>query len=185
MSTRQFVMRQELARPRDPPRRRGPVRALAGPGTELLVVAALVAAVGVFHVWSRTRVVAAGYALFDLQQEHARLVAAQDQLRIELGMLTSPQALDQAARTKLSKLGLAPPDRGAVWAASPGRPKDEPGRAGVDGVVNPPRPAEPIPGRALGAAGPAPAAPPPAHPPLQASGARVALRAGQAGVRGP
>ncbi len=172
------------ARLREAPRRRPTARALAGPGKELLVAAALIAGLGVFHVWSRTRVVSAGYALFELQQEHARLVAAQDQLRIELGMLTSPQALDQAARTKLSKLGLAPPDRGAVWAASPVHPKNGPGRAGVDGVVNPPRPAEPIPGRALGAAG-TPAAPPLAHPPLQASGARVALRAGQAGAMGP
>lgn len=130
---------------------------IAGAGKltlELGLAAALVAALGVFHVWSRTRVVAAGYSLYELQQEHARLVAAQDQLRIELGMLTSFQALDQVARTKLSKLGLAPPDRGAVWAAGPGRPTtDGPGRAGVDGVDHRPRPAGPIVG-ALGAKGP-------------------------------
>ncbi len=123
--------------------------AVLGVGIELLVAAALIAALGVFHVWSRTRVLASGYALAELQQEHARLVAAQDRLQIELGMLTSFQALDQAARTKLSKLGLAPPDRGAVWAASPGRPPtDGPGRAGVDGVGHRPRPAGPIVGMA-------------------------------------
>ena len=143
--------------------------AVLGAGGELLLAAALIAALGVFHVWSRTRVVAAGYALADLQQEHARLVASQDQLRIELGMLTSFPALDQAARTKLSRLGLAPPDRGAVWAEGPGRPRGEPGRAGVDGVGHPPRPAEPILGRAAGA-GPATASP----------DAPLALRAGPA-----
>jgi hypothetical protein len=124
--------------------------AVLGAGGELLLAAGLIAALGVFQVWSRTRVVAAGYALADLQQEHARLVAAQDQLHIELGMLTSFQALDQAARTKLSRLGLAPPDRGAVWAEGPGHLRGAPGRAGVDGVGHPPRPAEPILGSAAG-----------------------------------
>jgi hypothetical protein len=110
---------------------------------ELSAAALLVAALGVFHVWSRTRVVAAGYALGELQTEHARLVASHDQLGIELGMLTSPKALEKKARTTLSKLGMAPPDRGSVWAAGPGRPEDGPGRAGVDGVGDRPRPAEP------------------------------------------
>jgi type II secretory pathway pseudopilin PulG len=121
------------ARSRETARRHRPAPALSGAGLELLLAAALLSATGVFHVWTRTRVVAAGYALYDLQQEHARLMAAQDELRIELGMLTAPQALDQAARTKLSKLGLAPPDRGAVWAAGPGRRESGPGRAGVGG----------------------------------------------------
>jgi hypothetical protein len=124
--------------------------AVVRPGIELALVAALVASLGVFHVWSRTRVVSAGYALYDLQQEHVRLVAAQDRLEIELSMLTSFQALDQAARTKLSKLGLAPPDRGAVWAAGPRRPLDGTGRAGVGRVDHPPRPAGPIIGMAGG-----------------------------------
>jgi hypothetical protein len=110
---------------------------------ELWAAAILVAALGVFHVWSRTRVVAAGYALGELQAEHARLVATHDQLRIEREMLTAPKALERQVRTTLSKLGMAPPDRGSVWAAGPGRPQDVPGRAGVDGVGDRPRPAEP------------------------------------------
>jgi len=130
------------ARGRQPPRR--PRAEILGTGLELLLAASLVAALGVFHVWSRTRVVAAGYSLYELQEEHARLVAGQDQLRIELGMLTSFQALDQVTRTKISRLGLAPPDRGAVWAAGPDRPADGPGRVGVDGVDHRPRPAGPI-----------------------------------------
>ncbi len=134
-------------------RRRGPSPRILGLGLELAVAVSLVCALGVFHVWSRTRVLASGYALAELQQEHTRLVASQDQLEIELGMLTSFQALDQAARTKLSKLGLAPPDRGAVWAAGPGRPPtDSPGRAGVDGVGHRPGPAGPIVGMTWGAA---------------------------------
>ncbi len=130
---------------------------ILGIGLELALAVSLIGALGLFHVWSRTRVLASGYALAELQQEHARLVASQDQLQIELGMLTSFQALDQAARTKLSKLGLAPPDRGAVWAAGPGRPPtDSPGRAGVDGVGHRPRPAGPIVGMAWDAAQPPP-----------------------------
>lgn len=125
--------------------------AILGLALERALAISLIAALGIFHVWSRTRVLASGYALAELQHEHTRLVASQDQLRIELGMLTSFQALDQAARTKLSKLGLAPPDRGAVWAAGPRRPPtDSPGRAGVDGVGHRPRPAGPIVGMADG-----------------------------------
>ncbi|HET6414008.1 MAG TPA: hypothetical protein VFG53_18260 [Anaeromyxobacter sp.] len=141
------------ARRRPLPRRTTRAEIL-GTGMELLLAASLVAALGVFHVWSRTRVVAAGYSLYELEEEHARLVAAHDRLRIELGMLTSFQALDQVARTKLSKLGLAPPDRGAVWAAGPDREADGTGRAGVDGVDHRPRPAGPIIGMAWRAAAP-------------------------------
>jgi hypothetical protein len=112
------------------------------PCLELGLAAALLAALGIFHVWSRTQVLEAGYQLSTLQAEHSRLVATQDQLEIELGMLTSPRVLEEAARTKLAKLGLALPARGAVWAAVPDR--DDPGRAGGKGVDHPPRPAGPI-----------------------------------------
>jgi len=124
------------------------------PGVKLAVAAALVAALGVFHVWSRTRVLEAGYQLSALQAEHARLVAAQDQLKLELSMLTSFRALDQATRGKLARLGLAPPDRGAVWAAGgPDRAITGPSQAGgkVDG--HPPRPAGPILGMVSSAQG--------------------------------
>lgn len=153
--------------------RRAPRR---GPGgrraVEIAAAAALLVALGVFHIWSRTRVVSAGYELAELQRQHAELVAAQDQLHIELEMLRSPAQLERAVRTRLVKLGMAPPDRGAVLAAGPGRPGDGAGRAGVDGVGHPPRPAEPslgagpatAPGRAAAAG------------PQAAPGARVALR---------
>ncbi len=147
-----------------------------GPGgrhaVEIALAAAILVTLGVFHIWSRTRVVTAGYELGELQRQHAALVAAQDQLRIELEMLRSPAQLERAVRTRLLKLGMAPPDRGAVLAAGPDRPMDGTGRAGVDGVGHPPRPAEPSRG-----AGPVASAPGRAAAGLEAGpGVRFALR---------
>lgn len=124
----------------------GAARRSAAPGprsAELALVLALFAAVAVFHVWARTRVVAMGYALGELEKEHAALQARNDALHIELSMMTSPAALGLALRTKLSKLGMAPPDRGPVLAAGPGAPRGGPGRAGREGVGDLSRPAEP------------------------------------------
>ncbi|WP_242393350.1 hypothetical protein [Anaeromyxobacter oryzisoli] len=161
-----------------------PGRSRPGLGAEIVLVAAALAAIGVFHVWARTRVLTAGYALGELQKQHAELVAAHDALRIELEMVRSTAKLEEAVRTRLSRLGMAPPDRGAVLAAGPRRPLDGTGRAGVDGVGDRPRPAGPAlhtapataPGRA--AAGP-----------VAAPGGEVALRgplrAGRAAPRGP
>ena len=71
----------------------------------------LLAAIGVFHVWSRTRVVSAGYALGELQREHVNLESEHDRLRIEVETLRSPAMLERIARTRL---GMAPPAPGAV-----------------------------------------------------------------------
>jgi cell division protein FtsL len=79
-------------------------------------VALVIVAVGVFHVWSRTRVVAAGYALGELQREHVKLTAEHDRLRIVVETLRSPSPLERFARTKL---GMDPPAPGAVQAAGP------------------------------------------------------------------
>ena len=87
-------------------------------------IALAVAAVGVFHVWSRTRVVSAGYALGELQKEHVKLTSEQDRLRIEVETLRSPAALERYARTRL---GMAPPAPGAVRR----RARDSPWRAGA------------------------------------------------------
>lgn len=73
----------------------------------------LAGALGVFHVWSRTQVMAAGYRLAAVQQDHGRLVSEYDRLRLEVEALRAPQALEAYARTKL---GMAPPDPGPVWA---------------------------------------------------------------------
>jgi cell division protein FtsL len=156
-----------------------------GLGAEIVLVALAFAALGVFHVWSRTRVLAAGYELGELQKQHAELVAAHDALRIELEMVRSTAKLEEAVRTRLARLGMAPPDRGAVLAAGPGGPLDGLGRAGVDGVGDPSRPAgsalytAPVtaPGRAAAAGSTA------------APGEKVALRgplrAGRAAPREP
>jgi cell division protein FtsL len=102
-------------------------------------VALVVAALGVFHVWSRTRVLSAGYALGELQKEHVRLTSEHDRLRIEVETLRSPASLERYARTRL---GMAPPAPGAVQAAGPRLALAGGGGKGVDGVTRS-GPAEP------------------------------------------
>jgi hypothetical protein len=95
--------------------------------------------VGVFHVWSRTRVLSAGYALGELQKDHVRLTSEHDRLRIEVETLRSPAMLELVARTRL---GMAPPAPGAVQAAGPRLALAGGGGKDVDGVTHP-GPAEP------------------------------------------
>ena len=123
-------------------RRAASPRTPIGPRLGRAALVAIVAvALGVFHVWARTRVVAAGYELGELQKEHVRLTSEHDRLRIEVETLRSPAALERFARTRL---GMAPPAPGAVRAAGPrlalaggGVGKD------VDGVIHRSGPAEP------------------------------------------
>ena len=100
----------------------------------------LAAAIGIFHVWSRTRVVAAGYALGELQREHVNLESEHDRLRIEVETLRSPAVLEKVARTRL---GMAPPAPGAVSVAGPRIAVAGDGGKGVDGAEHGPGPAEP------------------------------------------
>ena len=116
--------------------RPGPGLRLARPAALLLLVTAM----GVCHVWSRTRVVAAGYALGELQREHVALTAEHDRLRIEVETLRSPAVLERVARTRL---GMAPPAPGAVSAAGPRFAVAGEGGRGMDGEKHPPGPAEP------------------------------------------
>jgi cell division protein FtsL len=104
------------------------------------LVAAALASLGVFHVWSRTRVVSAGYALGKLQNDHVKLESDHDRLRIEVETLRSPATLERFARTKL---GMAPPEPGAVSAAGPLLAEAGAGGAGKGGVVHLTGPAEP------------------------------------------
>jgi cell division protein FtsL len=97
-------------------------------------------ATGVFHVWSRTRVVAVGYALGELQRDHVSLTAEHDRLRIEVETLRSPAVLERVAR---SRLGMAPPAPGAVSAAGPRFAEAGEGGRGMDGLRHPSGPAEP------------------------------------------
>ena len=106
----------------------------------MAAVLLLFTAIGVFHVWSRTRVVAVGYALGELQREHVALTAEHDRLRIEVETLRSPAVLEKVARTKL---GMAPPAPGAVSVAGPRIAVAGDGGKGVDGAKHGPAPAEP------------------------------------------
>jgi cell division protein FtsL len=109
----------------------------------------LFTAIGVFHVWSRTRVVAVGYALGELQRDHVALTTEHDRLRIEVETLRSPAVLERIARTRL---GMAPPAPGAVSAAGPRFAEAGEGGRGEDGWKTPPGPAEPSPSHARRAA---------------------------------
>jgi cell division protein FtsL len=104
------------------------------------LVVLLLAALGVFHVWSRTRVLAVGYELGELQREHVRLTSEHDRLRIEVETLRSPAVLEKVARTRL---GMAPPAPGVVSAAGPRIAEAGEGGRGVDGARPRPAPAEP------------------------------------------
>jgi cell division protein FtsL len=136
------------------------------------LAAALLASLGVFHVWTRTRVLAAGYQLGQAAEERKRLSSEQDRLRIEVESLRSPLALEPYARTRL---GMAPPAPGTVWAAGP---RFAAGGAGVDGVGHRSGPAEPSSSnsRAAAAAGRAAAPSGAAARATADSGEPVALR---------
>jgi cell division protein FtsL len=108
--------------------------------TRTAAVVLLLAAIAVFHVWARTRVLVAGYALGELQKEHVTLTSEHDRLRIEVETLRSPAALERVARTRL---GMAPPAPGAVSAAGPRVAEAGEGGRGKDGVKHRPGPAEP------------------------------------------
>jgi cell division protein FtsL len=117
-----------------PGHRAGVATVLAG-----LLLAAPLAAVGVFHVWSRTRVQGAGYELGRLEAEHRQLLADRDRLNLEVGTLRSPGRLERFAR---ERLGMAPPAPGAVVAGTVGGKVGLSGGVG-DGADQRPGPAEP------------------------------------------
>jgi len=103
------------------------------------LVAAL-AAVGVFHVWSHTRVTAAGYRLGELQREQEALRAERDRLEVEVATLRAPGRLEAFARARLR---MAPPAPGAVVAGRAGEAAA--GEVGGWGVAfHRPAPAEPV-----------------------------------------
>ena len=103
-----------------------------------LLLAAPLAAVGVFHVWSRTRVQGVGYELGRLEAEHRQLLADRDRLNLEVATLRSPGRLERFAR---ERLGMAPPAPGAVVAGMVGGLGVA--GVGVDGADQRPGPAEP------------------------------------------
>ena len=132
-------------------------RAVVGRVLRAVAAMLLLVALGVFHIWSRTRVLATGYDLGEAAREHARLASEHDRLRIEVETLRSPSALERYARTRL---GMAPPAPGSVLAAGPRIASATAGGAGVDGDGHRPGPAEPSSlGTVLAAAGRAPPGP--------------------------
>lgn len=79
----------------------------------------LFAAVGVVHVTSRVRVVHAGYALSQLENEGRTLTRENDLLKLERNRLRSSANLEPFAR---ERLGMVPPAPNSVFAVGPNRP---------------------------------------------------------------
>jgi cell division protein FtsL len=71
----------------------------------------LLAAVGVLHVASRSRVVDAAYQLSHLESQSRTLTLENDRLKLELATLKRPARLESLARTQL---GMAPPEASVV-----------------------------------------------------------------------
>ncbi|HTP24823.1 MAG TPA: cell division protein FtsL [Anaeromyxobacteraceae bacterium] len=118
-------------------------------GRVALLLAPLVA-VGLFHVWSHTRVTAAGYRLGELQRAQESLRAERDRLAVEVATLRAPGRLEAFAR---ARLGMAPPAPGAVVAGEMG--ERVAGRAGGWGgdKDRPASPAEPVAQHLVGVSG--------------------------------
>ena len=72
---------------------------------------ALLGAVGILHVASRSQVVDAAYRLSSLESESRTLALANDRLKLELATLKRPARLEALARTQL---GMGPPDASVV-----------------------------------------------------------------------
>lgn len=161
-----------------PERERPPRTAAARPGAPARVLraaalASALVAVAVFHIWSRTRVLDAGYELGEQAKAHARLSSEHDRLRIEVETLRAPSRLEQYARTRL---GMAPPAPGAVWVAGPRLASAAAGGAGGTGVDRRPAPAGPVVSTTSRSAAAGPSA---------AAGERVALRGPPRAGRAP
>jgi cell division protein FtsL len=107
-----------------------------------VLLAGALAGVGVFHVWSHTRVTTAGYRLGELQKAQEKLRAEVRALEVEVATLRAPGRLQAYARTRL---GMAPPAAGAVVVAGRSGVAAA-GRAGGMGVEESRRPApvEPV-----------------------------------------
>lgn len=137
-----YVPVASSASPFTPPRpRAAPAPSALARMAGIALPIALLAGVGLFHVFSHVRAVQAGYALGRLEAEHRRLLADRDRLRVEVASLRAPGRLERFARAQLQ---MAPPAPGTIVA----------GRAGVAaagrevraGVVEDrrPAPAEPV-----------------------------------------
>jgi cell division protein FtsL len=78
--------------------------------TTLFFVACLVS-LALAHVWLRLQVVHLGYVLSTTSKLHGQLEQENRELKLEFATLTSPDRLQELAR---SRLGLREPEKGQV-----------------------------------------------------------------------
>ncbi len=81
-------------------------------------IVALLAASGLFCVWSRTEVVRLGYAGSELAREVRDLAAQKERLRAQAALLRSPDRIETIAR---DDLGMQFPSRGQIRNVEYGR----------------------------------------------------------------
>jgi cell division protein FtsL len=67
--------------------------------------------VALLHVWLRLQVVHMGYVLSTMSKLENQLEQENQELKVELATLTSPDRLESMAR---KRLGLVPPEKGQV-----------------------------------------------------------------------
>ena len=103
------------------------------------LIAALFAAVGLFHTSSRVAVVKAGYALGKVSREHSDLMREHEHLEMERATLRSASRLEAIAK---ARLGLVPPVAGQVAAMGRTRSASAADRtvAAAEGPANTPHP---------------------------------------------
>jgi cell division protein FtsB len=73
----------------------------------------VLAAAGALQVWLHLQTTELGYQLSALHHVLMRLSREKGELEVELATLTSPRALDRAAR---DRLGMRPPEEGQIVA---------------------------------------------------------------------
>jgi cell division protein FtsL len=75
------------------------------------VLAIILVGVVLAHVWLRLQVVQMGYVLSTTSKLQSKLEQEQNELKVELATLMSPERLEAMAR---KRLGLVPPEKGQV-----------------------------------------------------------------------
>ncbi len=91
------------------------------------VIAAMFAAVGVLHAYSRVAAVNQGYRLSKAEARHRELLREHESLKMERATLKSAPRLESLAR---NQLGMAPPTSGQVIPLS-----DKPTKLAPDKTV--------------------------------------------------
>jgi cell division protein FtsL len=92
--------------PNRPPKRKGQQRLVS-----ICALGFCLFILGLVHVWLRLQVVHMGYVLSTTTKLQGRLEQENQELKVELASLTSPDRLEAMARRRL---GLMPPEKGQV-----------------------------------------------------------------------